>query len=134
MKTKQFLFFLFVGILVLTGCKKEESSNSQKIQGKWTIVSTVSSGKVSGIAYSIPLTADASDYIEFLSNGTYNEVLGSMSVTGTYTATDTQVIMTSDGTSIVNTIVSQTDTSLVLKYQITIDANNYQGETITLKK
>ena len=42
--------------------------------------------------------------------------------------------MTSDGTSIVNTIVSQTDTSLVLKYQITIDANNYQGETITLKK
>ena len=136
MKTKQLLFLLFAGILVLTGCKKEESTTLQKIQGKWSLVSTVSSGKINGQAYSITVTGGASDYIEFLSDGTFKEVVNSMSLsaTGTYSVTDTQVTMTLNGSTVVNTIITLTDNSLILKYVTTIDANNYQGETMTMKK
>jgi hypothetical protein len=134
MKTKQLLFILFAGILVLTGCKKEESTTLKKVQGKWSFVSTVSSGKINGQAYSITVTGGASDYIEFLTNGTFNEVASSVSATGTYSVTDTQVIMSYNGTTTVNTIITLTDTSLILNYVTTSDANNYQGETMTLKK
>jgi hypothetical protein len=119
MKTKQFLFFLFAGILVLTGCKKEETNNGsdnlQKIQGKWSVVSIV------------PSTGDVFDYIEFLADGTYKEGVNAitLSIQGTYTVSGNQVTMTMVGIPVAYTIVTLTDNSLVL---------SYQGQTMTLKK
>jgi hypothetical protein len=117
MKTKQFLFFLFAGILVLTGCKKEESgpvTTLQKIQGKWTVVSI------------LPATDTTFDYLEFTTNGICRFGAASFSMDFIYTVTDTEVLITLNGTAAVPyTIVTLTDNSLVLKSQ---------NQTITLKK
>jgi hypothetical protein len=134
MQTKQLWFILLMGIFLLTGCKKADTSILELIQGKWALVTQIDFVAVNGTSFPITYTGTSADYINFSSDGKLTGYEDGTTINATYSVSGTQLTVTSGGSSVVYIIKTLTDSSLVLDNLVTVDANNYEEITITFKK
>lgn len=139
MRTKTLLLFVVAAMTLLTACKKDdEKTNAEKIIGKWTLVTSVTSGKYQGAQFEQKDTGTSADYTEFKADGTWASSESGDTASGTYSINGDQLIMKMDGETVADTysIKQVTDNSLVIYakgYEYT-DANNYIDMTVTFKR
>jgi hypothetical protein len=135
MKTKTFTLVLLGMMVLMISCKKDEKTNAELILGKWAVVSDATSGKQNGVSFSNTYTGTSSDYLNFGSDGKITGIQNGDSLSATYSVSEnTLTSVNSHNESSQSTILSLTDNSLVIYNKDYTDANNYDEETLTLKK
>jgi hypothetical protein len=124
-------FIMLVGISMIS-CKKDKAeTTAQKIQHKWTVVSSVDNyHDASGDDISTT-PGDTGDYVNFASDGSVTTLFNGTSNSGSYSIiSDTQMTIETE----TYTIKTLTSTQLVLYAKEDIATGEYEEFTINLKR
>jgi hypothetical protein len=138
MKTKSLVMVLIGVVIVLASCTKDEKTTTEKIQGKWTFVSDVDTVVINGQKFPEYYTGTADDYLTFSSDGKFAFNQDGSSASGEYSLNNDKLSMTylvdQVRYTVLFTITTLTDNSLVIYRKNITDANNYEVEIVTFKK
>ncbi|MEP6927235.1 MAG: hypothetical protein ABI834_06335 [Ginsengibacter sp.] len=131
---KVFLFATTVILLasVLSSCKKDKAeTTAQKVQHNWTIVNEIDNFHDASGDHIDTINGVAGDFINFNSNGTVTSHFDGSDDSGNYSLlNDTQISIN----GLTFTIKTLTDSQLVLYVKDVISSDEYDEETINLKR
>jgi len=131
-KTKTLLFAAFSGVVLFAAChKKDEKQASDKVLGKWDVVSTVEDYSYMGQNYNHTEQGQPGDYVDFRSNGIAisGYAQGGSDTSEYKVLSDSQIILDGDTA----TIKTLTDNSLIINshYESSYGHDDY---TVSLKR
>jgi hypothetical protein len=125
-------------VIVLASCTKDEKTTTEKIQGKWMLVSDSTITVENGISDQYTYNGTSSDYFEFLSNGICNVTEDGNTTPIPYVLNGNTLTLTVNYNgikmSIDYSIITFTDNTLVIYYKMIYDRSTYVEDFITLKR
>jgi hypothetical protein len=132
---KKLLFIAIASIVLFSACKKAdtaERTNSEKLIGKWNLVTTLSNSYYSGAPHLNTRAGESNEFIEFKANNKITISFMGFVETQDYVLQDNSKIIVAGETNEIKTL---TDNSLVL-YSKTAGLNSgeFYEETQTFSK
>ena len=131
---KKTMIVLLAGTALFTACKKTDTTTTtttQKVLGKWAIVSNVSTEKFQGNEHTTTTPGTAADFADFRTDGKiYSHSEGSFD-TSSYKIVSDLLISIDGDTAQIKTLTSN---SMVLYSKQMFNANDYTEDKTTFKK